>query len=1008
MPLAMPAEVTTRPSTTYRTSRHDLHRRVAAGELVLQVVVGGARGARRAGRPRPSANGAGAHAGHACRRRRGARAAGRSGRLPRPRAAAPSADPPARHDDQVVAVRARASRRRPAAAAPWWLATSASLADIAQPVVRAEVGRGGEHLRRPGEVQQVHPGGTSEDDGAHDPVRMPATSWRPRRRPFGEASLQGGSRGARQDLVDAERAGRRPSPVRSGMRRGRVERRTSPGSRGRWRAGRWSRSTARCGCRTTTTSLTPCVGQILAEVGRGERVVAGLGSTGSPSRGSSPSISRTWPRAGSKTSPVPGSVCRTQTTGRRRRGRRSTRRLTRSAMSGCRHGRSSRSRCAERLLDVDDEKRAWSWHPCWRPRTRAATARFPAAVRHDPAGRCRPGREDGAVSDPCPCGLPAPYDGAAGRFHRGEAAAADGRAADALALQRVRGRRRGLPARHLVPANPAGTGRARPRGPLDAARGAGRHRRRRCSTPPAPSGSAPTTAAGWSRRTAPSAARAAAGSTWVRRDRRCPIRSRHRRRRPAVASPHDHRCEDRPGRDRRRRHGRARWRSTGCSGLDIPAEADGEPHVDVGLPGGLRLAFDTEATIASFHPAWKPGSGAAGWAWRSRCPTPRRSTPPTRSSSGPGTTASWRRSTRSGGCATRRSTTRTARASTCSRAPAGDHRLSRTGADAVPGPGTPRRAPGPRGTGGAGRRSRRGPRPRRARRRRRSSASARRKRSTRRSVGRPVAEGGEAAPVQGAGGPAERVGGVGGRGARGTAAPRPRADPGSGAPPGSRAASAVRTAAGLPGRRSPRRRGARAPGAARPAARGRRAGRAAGMSSRAGSTPGWNRRPVAATPGRARVRVRRGVRAGDEQLRAGPDEVHAAVGEHVDHLGRGRRRRGPHALGEPAPARRHGLLAVTQDATVAPPPSATAARNERTRPSGTVRRTERRVRSAGPRSPARAGAGQDWRRTASISRATWTFSLTTTPPPSSGMEMSTPKSLRLIVVVAEKPARVPP
>ena len=27
------------------------------------------------------------------------------------------------------------------------------------------------------------------------------------------------------------------------------------------------------------------------------------------------------------------------------------------------------------------------------------------------------------------------------------------------------------------------------------------------------------------------------------------------------------------------------------------------------LPGGLRLAFDTEETIASFHPAWKPGTG---------------------------------------------------------------------------------------------------------------------------------------------------------------------------------------------------------------------------------------------------------------------------------------------------------------------------------------------------------------------------------------------------------------
>ncbi len=44
-------------------------------------------------------------------------------------------------------------------------------------------------------------------------------------------------------------------------------------------------------------------------------------------------------------------------------------------------------------------------------------------------------------------------------------------------------------------------------------------------------------------------------------------------------------------------------------GLDVPAGADDEPHVEAVLPGGLRLAFDTEATIASFHPEWKPGTG---------------------------------------------------------------------------------------------------------------------------------------------------------------------------------------------------------------------------------------------------------------------------------------------------------------------------------------------------------------------------------------------------------------
>jgi catechol 2,3-dioxygenase-like lactoylglutathione lyase family enzyme len=36
-------------------------------------------------------------------------------------------------------------------------------------------------------------------------------------------------------------------------------------------------------------------------------------------------------------------------------------------------------------------------------------------------------------------------------------------------------------------------------------------------------------------------------------------------------------------------------------GLDVPEEADGEGHVEVSLPGGLRLAFDTEDVIRSFH-----------------------------------------------------------------------------------------------------------------------------------------------------------------------------------------------------------------------------------------------------------------------------------------------------------------------------------------------------------------------------------------------------------------------
>jgi catechol 2,3-dioxygenase-like lactoylglutathione lyase family enzyme len=44
-------------------------------------------------------------------------------------------------------------------------------------------------------------------------------------------------------------------------------------------------------------------------------------------------------------------------------------------------------------------------------------------------------------------------------------------------------------------------------------------------------------------------------------------------------------------------------------GLDIPASADAEPHVDVALPGGFRLLFDTIDTIRSFDPSWTPPQG---------------------------------------------------------------------------------------------------------------------------------------------------------------------------------------------------------------------------------------------------------------------------------------------------------------------------------------------------------------------------------------------------------------
>src|SRR5690242_3224144 len=39
-------------------------------------------------------------------------------------------------------------------------------------------------------------------------------------------------------------------------------------------------------------------------------------------------------------------------------------------------------------------------------------------------------------------------------------------------------------------------------------------------------------------------------------------------------------------------------------GLDIPPEADDQPHVDFELPGGFRIAWDTIDVIKSFDPSW--------------------------------------------------------------------------------------------------------------------------------------------------------------------------------------------------------------------------------------------------------------------------------------------------------------------------------------------------------------------------------------------------------------------
>lgn len=45
-------------------------------------------------------------------------------------------------------------------------------------------------------------------------------------------------------------------------------------------------------------------------------------------------------------------------------------------------------------------------------------------------------------------------------------------------------------------------------------------------------------------------------------------------------------------------------------GIDVPAGAESEPHVEASLPGGLRIGWDTEEVVRSFDPSWvRPTDG---------------------------------------------------------------------------------------------------------------------------------------------------------------------------------------------------------------------------------------------------------------------------------------------------------------------------------------------------------------------------------------------------------------
>jgi catechol 2,3-dioxygenase-like lactoylglutathione lyase family enzyme len=56
-------------------------------------------------------------------------------------------------------------------------------------------------------------------------------------------------------------------------------------------------------------------------------------------------------------------------------------------------------------------------------------------------------------------------------------------------------------------------------------------------------------------------------------------------------------------------------------GLDVPPEADGEPHVDAEF-GGIRISWDTEELIRSIEPDWTPPAGGHRTALAFECDDP--------------------------------------------------------------------------------------------------------------------------------------------------------------------------------------------------------------------------------------------------------------------------------------------------------------------------------------------------------------------------------------------------
>ena len=57
-------------------------------------------------------------------------------------------------------------------------------------------------------------------------------------------------------------------------------------------------------------------------------------------------------------------------------------------------------------------------------------------------------------------------------------------------------------------------------------------------------------------------------------------------------------------------------------GFPFPEGAEHEPHAEAAPPGGVRLLLDTEDTVRSFHPEWRPPTGDGRAALALRCDRP--------------------------------------------------------------------------------------------------------------------------------------------------------------------------------------------------------------------------------------------------------------------------------------------------------------------------------------------------------------------------------------------------